>query len=288
VKFSQSNTIGLTFGSKSVDEQYSQIINRNLGLFTEEEQAKLRRTNIAVAGLGGVGGLLAERLIRLGVGSLKITDPGTYEASNLNRQFSSNTRNIGQLKVASVFNQIKEINPEAGINWSSGGIKTAEDADFFVEGSDLVIDEMDFGAWKESVFLQRAARKRGLYYLFTSALGFGALAVIFQPNGVTLEEFNRLPGDFSLKGSETPRVPRERILPEVPSYANAALSNGMIQEITEGKRPVPTCSIGVGLASMLAAAEAMNIILRRREIICAPGYIYVDLLDRRFVTGIIP
>jgi molybdopterin/thiamine biosynthesis adenylyltransferase len=272
---------------KNVDPKYHDIFNRNIGVFTEAEQEKLRESTVAIAGMGGVGGLLTERLIRLGVGSLKIIDPGTYEASNLNRQFSSSTRTIGQSKVESVFNQIKDINPEAGIHRSNGGIKTAEDAEFFADGSDLVIDEMDYGAWKESVLLQRAARKRGLYYLFTSALGFGALAVIFDPQGMTLEEYNKLPADINLAEIGKQSVPPERILPVMPSYATAALSYGMIQEIMAGKRPVPTCSIGVGLTSILAASEAMNIILRRKEIVTAPGYIYVDLFDRNFVTGTI-
>lgn len=270
-----------------MDEQYHRIYSRNIGVFTEAEQDRLRKSTVAIAGVGGVGGLLAERLIRLGVGGLKITDPGTYEESNLNRQFSSSVRSIGQYKVESVFNQIKDINPGAKIDWNTGGIKTEKDAESFAERCDLVIDEMDYGAWKESIFLQRAARERGVYYLFTSAVGFGALAVIFDPHGMTLEEYNKLPANADLANVQVQSVPPERILPVVPSYATAALSYGMIQEITAGKRPVPTCSIGVGLTSILAAAEAMNIILKRKEIVTAPGYIYIDLLDRKFAAGTI-
>jgi hypothetical protein len=111
--------------------------------------------------------------------------------------------------------------------------------------------------------------------------------VIFDPQGMTLEEYNKLPADINLAEIGKQSVPPERILPVMPSYATAALSYGMIQEIMAGKRPVPTCSIGVGLTSILAASEAMNIILRRKEIVTAPGYIYVDLFDRNFVTGTI-
>jgi len=56
---------------------------RNIGIFTEAEQERLKTSTIAVAGMGGVGGLLAERLIRLGVGNIKITDSGAFEPSNL-------------------------------------------------------------------------------------------------------------------------------------------------------------------------------------------------------------
>jgi hypothetical protein len=59
----------------------------------------------------------------------------------------------------------------------------------------------------------------------------------------------------------------------------------MLQEIITGQRPVPTCSVGVGLASVLAAGNTINILLRRKEIIKAPQYIYIDLLDQKFLTG---
>jgi len=36
---------------------------------------------------------------------------------------------------------------------------------------------------------------------------------------------------------------------------------------------------------MLAASEAVNIIIRRRDIATAPKYTYIDLLDRTFIVG---
>ena len=58
---------------------------------------------------------------------------------------------------------------------------------------DLIIDEMDFGMFRHSIWLQRAARKENIHYLFAYAIGFGALAVIFSPKGMTLEEYDDLP-----------------------------------------------------------------------------------------------
>jgi molybdopterin/thiamine biosynthesis adenylyltransferase len=42
-----------------------------------EGQLRLRKLKIAVAGLGGMGSNIAEILVRLGVGHLKISDPDT-------------------------------------------------------------------------------------------------------------------------------------------------------------------------------------------------------------------
>ena len=268
-----------------MDSQYQVNFCRNIGIFTEAEQQRLKKSTIAVAGMGGVGGLLAERLIRLGVGNIKITDLGSFEQSNLNRQFGSSMLSLERNKAEVIYKEIRDINPEAKISYSNTGIKSEADAIKFVDDCDLVIDEMDFGAWKESLFLQRAARKRGIYYLFSGAIGFGALLSNFDPQGITLEEYNKLPPNEDLNSIKELSVPAERILPVVPSYANTAMSLDMLHEIIAGQRPVPTCSVGVGLASILAASEAINIILRRKEIVKAPQYIYIDLLDQKFIIG---
>lgn len=268
-----------------MDDIYKAIFQRNIGFFTESEQDKLRRSTIAIAGMGGVGGLLAERLIRLGVGQLKITDPGAFEESNLNRQFGSSMLNLGQNKAEVVFTQIRAINPQARIHCSNTGITTENDASLFASDCDLVIDEMDFRAFRQSILLQRAARHSGIHYLFASAIGFGALVVIFDPQGLTLEEYNKLPPDVDLNDAEKLKVPLERIAPIIPSYAVAIATADTVEKILAGEKPVPTTSIGAGLASILAANEAINVILNKRDIAKAPEYTYIDLLDRQFIVG---
>jgi len=273
-----------------MDNLYKAIFCRNIGFFTESEQDKLRRSTIAIAGMGGVGGLLAERLIRLGVGQLKITDTGAFEESNLNRQFGSSMLNLGQNKAEMVFAQIKDINPQARVQCSNTGITTENDASLFVSDCDLVIDEMDLGAFRQSILLQRAARCRGIYYLFASAIGFGALVVIFDPQGLTLEEYNKLPPNVDLNDAEKLRISAERAAPIMPSYVASYLTTltpDTIQKMMAGERPGPTTSIGAGLASILAANEAINIILNKRDIVKAPKYTYIDLLDRQLIVGVV-
>jgi len=266
-------------------DNYQESFSRNIGIFTAQEQDRIKNSTIAIAGAGGVGGLLVERLIRIGVGKVKFTDLGTFEKSNLNRQYGSSMRTLEKYKAETVFEEIKSINPEAKIYFDNKGITSQTDAIKFVEDADLVIDEMDYGAWKESIYLQRAARRRSIYYFFTSAIAFGTLLANFDPQGITLEEYNELSPDQDLARINDISVPMERILPIIPSYISTALSMEMLQEIIAGQRPVPSCSIGVGLTSILAASNAINILLNRKEIVKAPNYTYVDLLDQVFVNG---
>jgi molybdopterin/thiamine biosynthesis adenylyltransferase len=264
-----------------LNTQYESTFTRNIGLFTEAEQDTIRKSSVAIAGVGGIGGFAAERLIRLGVNKLKMTDPGDMELSNLNRQFGSSVLNIGQNKAKVAYDHIKDINPQAQISYSTTGIRDEADARAFVSDCDCIIDVMDFGLFKQSILLQRAARRKGIHYLFSTAIGFGAIAVVFDPKGMTLEEYNGLPVDVDVNDPTKLYVPIEKIVPVVPAYAPDV---SVIQEIIDGKRYVPTTSIGAGLAAILSASEAVNIILRK-EMPKAPKYTFVDLVDRQLVVN---
>jgi hypothetical protein len=41
----------------------------------------------------------------------------------------------------------------------------------------------------------------------------------------------------------------------------------------------------VGLTSILTANEAINILLKKKEITVAPRYLYIDLMEQRFIIG---
>jgi molybdopterin/thiamine biosynthesis adenylyltransferase len=261
--------------------KYQDIFTRNLGLFTEAEQEKIRKSSIAIAGVGGIGGLAAERLIRLGVGKLKMTDPGDMEASNLNRQFGSSTINIGHNKAEVAYELIKDINPQAKITYTKTGIRNADDASRIVEDCDFLIDVMDFGLFRQSILLQRAARRKGIHDLFSTAIGFGAIAVVFDPKGITLEEYDGLSNDVDVDNPANLKVSLDRILPVIPAYANDMT---VINDIMAGKRTVPTSSIGAGLAAILTASETINVILGK-EMPKAPQYTFFDIVDRQLVVG---
>ena len=95
-------------------DRYLNHIERNIGLITLSDQEKLRKTPLAVLGVGGLGGPLAEQLVRCGCEQLVICDNETYEPSNLNRQICT-TEDLGKFKVDVIENYLKKINPDANI-----------------------------------------------------------------------------------------------------------------------------------------------------------------------------
>ncbi len=66
--------------------EYTQAFSRNLGWLTQHEQASLRKSRVAIAGLGGVGGAHLLTLARLGIGNFNISDFDDFDIHNLNRQ----------------------------------------------------------------------------------------------------------------------------------------------------------------------------------------------------------
>ncbi len=261
---------------------YREMFSRNIGLFNETEQEKICNSRVAIAGLGGVGGLAAERLVRLGVGNLKINDPGDMELTNFNRQFGADMKTLGQNKAEVICQQIKDINPNARITCITTGIKSQHDVESLLDGCDVIADVMDFGLFRESILLQREARKRGMHYLFSTAIGFGAITVVFAPDGITLEEYNGLPVDVDVDDPRQLQVALERIVPVIPKYVQ---DRNIINDIITGKTSIiPTTSIGAGLSAIQAASEAVNIIIGR-DMPKAPNYTYFDLVDREMVVG---
>lgn len=76
---------------------------------------KLRSSRVAVFGIGGVGGYIAEALVRAGVGALDLIDNDTVSESNINRQIIALTSTVGMLKTEVMEKRLLDINPEAEI-----------------------------------------------------------------------------------------------------------------------------------------------------------------------------
>ena len=71
---------------------------------------KLKKAEVCILGLGGLGSNVAILLARGGIGHLKLIDFDVVEASNLNRQ-QYRISHIGMKKTEAIKTIIKEINP---------------------------------------------------------------------------------------------------------------------------------------------------------------------------------
>ena len=75
------------------------MFERLIPLIDEENLNKIKNTKILLVGIGGVGGLTLECLVRSGFENITIIDGDTIDESNLNRQLITNKENINHFKV---------------------------------------------------------------------------------------------------------------------------------------------------------------------------------------------
>lgn len=81
----------------------------------QENLLRLQTTTVAVLGLGGVGGYIAESLARSGVGSLILIDHDKVSITNLNRQIIALESTLGCAKVEVMAERIAQINPQCKV-----------------------------------------------------------------------------------------------------------------------------------------------------------------------------
>jgi molybdopterin/thiamine biosynthesis adenylyltransferase len=89
---------------------------RQMMLFGEEGQERLKKAHIFIAGAGGLGSPVSIYLAVAGIGTITIVDMDVVDQTNLNRQILHYDRDIGRKKTASAEEKLRELNPDIIIN----------------------------------------------------------------------------------------------------------------------------------------------------------------------------
>lgn len=166
---------GLLLHLLSPEEQYLLRTSRNIGLFTVEEQARIRRARVAVAGLS-VGGMCATTLAMEGVTRFYLTDFDQLACSNLNRLASSLSR-VGVNKTDIVAEKIWDIDPFAEVVVNPDGYGAHTEEELFREGSrpDVLIDAMD--SIEAKIAVREACRRHRVPVVWMMDIGDGLVQI---------------------------------------------------------------------------------------------------------------
>jgi adenylyltransferase/sulfurtransferase len=100
----------------TLSERERERYKRQILLFHEEGQEKLKNAHIFIAGAGGLGCPIAIYLAVAGVGTITIVDKDVVDQSNLNRQILHSDRDIGRKKTASAVEKLRSLNPDITVN----------------------------------------------------------------------------------------------------------------------------------------------------------------------------
>lgn len=91
------------------------MFQRNIQFWGEDKQKILAESSLLIAGTGGLGCVVAEGLIRAGLGKLILLDNSCVQESNLNRQILFDRIDIGKSKMEVARQKLQRINPELEI-----------------------------------------------------------------------------------------------------------------------------------------------------------------------------
>lgn len=81
----------------------------------KEKMEILKKSKVAVFGIGGVGSYVVEGLARIGIGNFILIDKDEVSISNINRQIIATHSTVGKAKVDVAKERILEINPDANV-----------------------------------------------------------------------------------------------------------------------------------------------------------------------------
>ncbi|MGD8590874.1 MAG: ThiF family adenylyltransferase [Chromatiales bacterium] len=256
---------------------HREAFERNIGLMTEQELAQLAEKLVVIPGCGGVGGLHAQTLARLGVGRFRLADPDTFAIANFNRQIGATMQTLGENKAEVTARMIRIINPDAEVTIFKNGISKENTAEF-VAGADLLIDGIDFFALPMRRALFREAWQRAIPALTAAPLGFSGTLHVFTRPGMSFDDY------FDLQDTQPPFKQFVNFLIGLAPFALHAPYMDLTTVQPEHGRG-PSSIIGVQLAASLAGAEAVRILLGRGPSLCAPHYLQFDAYRQKLRHG---
>ena len=191
-----------------------------------EGQQKLLAANILIIGAGGLGSPAAMYLAAAGVGSLTIYDDDVVDLSNLQRQITHHTPDIGTDKVISTQKTLKQLNPEVTIRAVKQRLE-GELLDTEVRQADVVLDCSDNFTTRFAI--NAACVKYQTPLVSGAAIRFEGQVTVFTPGKNDSPCYNCL---YNSEGEE---------------LQNCA-TNGVIAPIT-------------GIVGSIQALEAMKLIM---------------------------
>jgi molybdopterin/thiamine biosynthesis adenylyltransferase len=256
------------------DQEYKKLFERNYGVFTPDEQERLRNANVLIIGCGGIGGVIAITLARSGVEHFTIYEFDSYQHSNINRQICCFSESIGKNKGIVTRDSILNINPAAEVE--------VVDRELLFDEISIVIREK-----KWDVVMPAADKWPLSISMLDSCVDAGIPAIMSYPAGALGRVCTFMPG--GPYASECLVMPYRATYDELKEFMESSenrsilhyykKTGGWTQEwfegFCEGKLPHPQIAPIVFITGTLAAMEIIKIVTKRWEPVAAPNYWHI-------------
>lgn len=247
---------------------YNEAFSRTLGWVTAGEAPILRGARIAIAGMGGVGGVHLLTLARLGIGSFTLADFDHFEIQNFNRQVGAMMSTLGKSKCQVLADMARDINPSLDMRLFPDGVN-AENVDAFLKDVDVYVDGLDFFVFETRRMLFKACRERGIPAITVAPLGMGAALLNFTPDSMSFDEY------FGLDGRSDEEKAIRFLLGLTPHALHRQYLADPSRINLEAKRG-PSTPMSCNLCAGILGTEVLKTLLRRGDVIKAPHGIVYD------------
>jgi len=216
--------------------RYFSDVGAAAGVTASECQLRLREAEVAVLGVGGLGGRVAWELASCGVGTLRIVDFDHVEASNLNRQIQYGESDIGRLKVDAFAARLRDFNSEIEVIASPRRLESEAELAAFIAGADLVIEGADWPAHEIERWCNSACFAAGIPYIAMSQFPpFARVGPLYVPGRT---------GCFTCQ--------------EIAYRRDYPLFDEVVAQRQGSSSPAATLGPACGLVGALVGAEAMH------------------------------
>jgi len=252
---------------------YGRAFSRNIGWITEAEQEKLRNARVAIAGLGGVGGVHLLTLARLGMSKFNIADFDEFGLHNFNRQVGAFMSTIDRPKADVLSEMTKEINPLADVRMFPQGV-TPENLDEFLRDVDVYVDGIDFFALPARRMLFKACYEKGIPALTAAPLGMGVAFMYFRPGGMSFEQYFRVEG----------RAEKEQYARFIAGVSPAMLQRDYLvapQAVNFDERRGPSTMMSCNLCAGVMGVSVLKVLLNRGALRAAPWGMQFDAYHQK-------
>ncbi|KYG32081.1 ThiF family adenylyltransferase [Alkalihalobacillus trypoxylicola] len=160
-------------------ERYSrQLLFPGIG---EEGQLRLSKARILIVGVGALGTVLANHLVRAGVGFVRLADRDYVESSNLQRQMLFDEADVEASlpKAIAAKKRLETINSSIEIEAIVTDVNQ-DNIEQLIEGVDLVLDGTD--NFSTRFLLNDSCFKHQIPFVYGGAVSSRGMSALFIPN----------------------------------------------------------------------------------------------------------
>ena len=232
-----------------------ELFSRSELIYGKEAMDKLSKCHVAIFGVGGVGGYVAESLARTGIGKFTFIDNDTVNLSNFNRQIVANKETLGKYKVDAMKERILSINDKAVVEVKKMFVLPENIGEIDFNQFDYIVDAID--TVKAKLAIIKKANELNIPMISSMGAGNKLNPMGFVVSDISKTEYDPLAKKIRL---ELRKLGIKKLKVVFSKERPVELKE---QQFNENKKPIPGSNAFVPSAcGLLIGSEVINDLLK--------------------------